>query len=148
ATLLSDGRVLFVGGVIPLIPPLISVEVFDRSRLPPWTPAEDLRSGSRVDHTATLLSDGTVLVAGGATVNDQNTPLKSCEIFDPVPGHWGDKGDMNEPRKRHTATLLRRGDAPGTVMVVGGGWELGTDGKPLTSLQTCEFFNPAEGTWT
>jgi hypothetical protein len=148
ATLLSDGRVLFVGGVVPLIPPLISAEVFDQSRLPAWTPAEDLRSGSRVNHTATLLSDGTVLVAGGATVNDQLTPLKSCEIFDPVTGHWADTGNMNEPRKGHTATLLRRGDAPGTVMVVGGGFELRADQKPWTNLQTSEFFNPVEGTWT
>jgi hypothetical protein len=143
-TLLSDGRVLCVGGfnVSPPGTPFFSVEVFERSRVPPWTPAEDLRSGSRAGHTATRLADGKVLVAGGALVDDPENPVISCEIFDPVTGHWADTGNLNEPRRAHTATLLHTGDAPGNVMVVGGNLQ------GVTNLQTSEFFNPAEGTWT
>jgi Galactose oxidase, central domain len=87
ATLLSDGRVLVVGG----FEAAISVELFNPLTLF-WTPAEDLRSGSRWGHTATLLSDGKVLVAGGARIDDYENPLISCEIFDPVTGHWADTG--------------------------------------------------------
>jgi hypothetical protein len=129
ATLLSDGRVLLVGGFEGSGPPHFSVELFNPATSA-WTPGEDLLSGSRWAHTATLLSDGKVLVAGGARVDDAETPLISCEIFDPATGHWAITGNLNKPRMGHTATLLHTGN----VMVVGGGF-----------LQTPEFFNPAEG---
>jgi hypothetical protein len=131
ATLLSDGRVLVVGGFTNITSPRFSAELFDPSAVPPWTPAEDLQSGSRFGHTATLLPNGEVLVAGGARVDDQ-TPLASCELFDPVTGHWVSTGSLNKPRMGHTATLLQSG----IVMVAGGG------------LQTPEFFNSATGEWT
>jgi hypothetical protein len=128
--------VLVVGG----FEASLSVELFNPATCD-WTPGEDLLSGSRWGHTATRLSDGKVLVAGGARVDDWENPLTSCEIFDPVTGHWAVTGNLNEPRMEHTATLLRTGDAPGKVMIVGGDFRGGTN------LRTVEFFNPAEGRW-
>src|SRR5258706_3652333 len=63
ATLLSDGRVLVVGGFTNITSPRFSAELFDPSAVPAWTPAEDLQSGSRWGHTATRLADGKVFVA-------------------------------------------------------------------------------------
>jgi hypothetical protein len=140
ATLLSDGRVLIVGGFDTSPPPRFSVEIYDPITTFASTPAEGLLSGSRWGHTATLLSDGKVLVAGGALVEPPESTevaLISCEIFDPVTGHWSVTGNLNKPRMGHTATLLPGGN----VMVVGGGYQE----NQVLPMQTPEFFNPTEG---
>jgi hypothetical protein len=46
-----------------------------------WTQTARMNH-ARINHTATLLSDGRVLVAGG--VNGNNTVLASSEIYDPA----------------------------------------------------------------
>jgi Galactose oxidase, central domain len=140
ATLLSDGRVLVVGGFAPFAFSEFNVELYHPHTFA-WTRAEGLLSGARYGHTATRLPDGKVLVAGGSPVLGTNLPLTSCEIFDPVTGHWVTTGDLNEPRMFHTATLLWTGN----VMVVGGGLGFA---QGSTDLRTTEFFNPAEGRWT
>src|SRR5580765_7213382 len=87
---------------------LASTEVYDpASGL--WTNAGPLNVGREL-HTATLLTSGLVLVAGGF----QN--IASAELFDPTTGQWSLTGSMHEPRYQHTATLL--GD--GRVLVTGG----------------------------
>src|SRR4051812_9498140 len=63
-------------------------------------------------HTATLLPNGQVLVAGGAPI----APAAISEIFDPVAQTWRNSGTLNEGREFHTATLL----PDGSVMVVAG----------------------------
>jgi hypothetical protein len=74
-----------------------------------WEPAGSLADG-RAEHTATLLSDGTVLVIG--SLGNKS----SSEIYDPATDTWYDSGVMKETRYRHTATLL----SDGTVFVNGG----------------------------
>jgi hypothetical protein len=69
----------------------------------------------RVAPTATLLKDGTVLVAGGGDVS--NNPLQSAEIYDPATDTWTSTPDMIYAHDFHTATLLK----DGTVLVAGGG---------------------------
>jgi hypothetical protein len=70
--------------------------------------------------TATLLSDGSVLVAGGMDtrpVNASDTPASaSAELFDPSTGTWGATIDLTQARTRHTATLL----PDGMVLIAGG----------------------------
>ena len=78
----------------------------------------------RYRHTATLLPDGTVLVAGGGGFS-QNT----SEIYDPQTKLWVDASNMNHTRYRHTATLLPNG----TVLVAGGGGN---------GQNTSEIYNP------
>jgi len=85
-------------------------------------------------HTATLLSNKTVLIAGGYDSN--GTILNSAEIYDPttVQGFFV-TGSMTTRREGHTATLLPEGK----VLVVGG-W--GTDDVPRSSW---ELYDPATG---
>src|SRR5437667_11454162 len=97
ATRLADGRVLVAGGTGD-IGPLSSAEIFD-----PANPDAGFRvlasmmSAARARHTATLLNNGRVLIAGGEATG-------TAEIFDPAtelfsPTLWA----MTTPRAGHTA---------------------------------------------
>jgi WD40 repeat protein len=90
----------------------------------------------RREHTATLLSNGKVLVAGG--YNSTSGALASAEVYDPASGTWSSTGSLVSARWTHTATLLRNGK----VLVAGGS---GVNGVLLTSA---ELYDPATGTWT
>ena len=77
-----------------------------------WTPTGSLNTAARY-HTATLLPNGMVLVAGGFGVTG---PLASAELYDPASGTWTPTGSLNTARAEHTATLLPNG----MVLVAGG----------------------------
>lgn len=67
-------------------------------------------------HTATLLNDGTVLIAGGSSLTNETT-LNSAEIYDPVAGTFTQlPSTLNTARVGHPATLL----STGQVLIVGG----------------------------
>src|SRR5438094_7212169 len=84
-------------------------------------------------HTATLLNDGRVLVAGGFYDRD----LALAEIYDPTTKSWTQTGSLGAPRKDHTATLLPNGK----VLVIGGQ----SEGRVL---QSAEVYDPATGKWS
>jgi hypothetical protein len=86
----------------------------------------------RADHTATLLTNGTVLLAGGSG----SKYLASAELYDPDTGTFTATGDMTMTRSRHSATLL----ANGLVLITGG---LGTNNST-----TAELYNPETGKFT
>lgn len=90
----------------------------------------------RVEHTATLLPNGQVLVVGGRG-QDYN-PLSSAELFDPVSKTWSFTSPMSIVRYGHTATLLPNGK----VLVAGG---QGQDFTPAHS--SSELYDPVTGTW-
>src|SRR5438874_3619000 len=61
---------------------------------------------ARNGHTATLLPNGKVLVAGG---RNGNSILASAELYDPASGSWSATASLTTPRFFHTATLLPNG---------------------------------------
>jgi hypothetical protein len=134
AVMLANGRVLDIGGVsIPYHAPgspsiLASAELFD-----PATNTSALTGSmatARYSFTATRLSNGKVLVAGGA--NDTTT-FTSSELYDPASGTWSSAGALALARSRHFATAL----PDGRVLVVGG-----------ANTKTTELYTPATGAWS
>ncbi len=119
ATVLDDGRVLIVGGQDSL---KIASETLASAEL--YSPATEEFSvtGSlgtaRYGHNATLLDDGTALIAGGFMTDYllHKVRTASAEMYDPGLGRFSQLPDMNYPRADHTTTLL----ADGSVLVVGG----------------------------
>jgi hypothetical protein len=156
ATLLHDGRVLFAGGYN--CGPggqdgmWASAELYDPTTRT-FSPTGSM-AAPRSQHTATLLADGRVLVAGGMTMPSPSTAvgitlvsyrtvetdsfLASAEIYDPVTGTFSKTDSMSTPHRGHTATLL--GD--GRVLVIGNGGESSPAGT------VADVFDPATGKFT
>ena len=86
-------------------------------------------------HTATLASNGKVLIAGGD--NSNGDVLASAELYDPNAGTFTAIGDMTVARELHTATLLPNGK----VLVVGG------DDINGNALASAELYDPSAGTF-
>ncbi|HET9344063.1 MAG TPA: kelch repeat-containing protein [Candidatus Limnocylindrales bacterium] len=88
----------------------------------------------RSSHTATVLADGRVLVAGGLVEAEGDAPT-SAEIFDPATSSWTSTGSMTTARTGHNALLL----ADGRVVVIGG--------NSPTSGSAAEVWDPSTGEW-
>jgi hypothetical protein len=99
-----------------------------------WSPAGSMMS-YRTYHTATLLRDGTVLVAGGSGASGDG--LRSAERYNPATRTWSFVSSMTTGRAGHTATRL----PDGRVLVVGG---LNDSGM----LSSAELYNPLTDTWS
>ena len=135
AVVLADGRVLvtggFGGGAAALS--LASAEIYDPSS-GTWSGTGGMATG-RVQHTATLLSDGRVLVVGGVS-------NRATEIYDPSTENWSKAADTIERRgDGHTATLLM----DGRVLVAGGA--SGSRLQPF-DVTSAEVYDPVADTWT
>jgi len=132
ATLLQSGKVLIAGGDACFIDqsygdcPLSSSEVYD-SGLGTFAPTGSM-SVTRVFHTATLLTNGKVLVTGGHDA--------SAELYDPTSGAFAATGSMSVGRSSHTATLL----SSGKVLIAGGQNVSG-------ELASAELYDPSSGTF-
>jgi N-acetylneuraminic acid mutarotase len=148
-TLLDDGTVLVTGGAaddpnhIPAssFPPaltverLASAELLDPATLT-WTATGSLTQ-PRSNHTATLLPDGRVLVAGGLQDRAGTRAVRGAELYDPATRTWTPTGEMTQPRSQHSATVL----LDGRVLVAGGFSE-------DAYVNSAELYDPATGTWT
>ena len=104
-----------------------------------WSSAGSMHD-PREGHTATLLSNGKLLIAGGcAGENGNSLGLASAELYDPATGTWTLTGSMTTARVGPTATLL-----PGGAVLVAGGIEV--DQQIL--LGSAELYDPTTGSWT
>jgi N-acetylneuraminic acid mutarotase len=116
-------------------PQITSAELYDQAT-GTWTLTGDL-SDARVLHTAALLLNGQVLVAGGwPNHNHTGGALASAELYDPATETWTFTGSMNARRVYHTSTSL----LDGRVLVVG----CFTDGF----TNTAELYDPATANWS
>ena len=134
-TLLNDGTVLIAGGSsLANETTLNSAEIYDPVA-GTFTLLANTLNTARVGHTATLLSNGQVLIVGGY---DPNTGIISdSELYDPTAQVFIDLGNTNTPRFHHTATMLQNGQ----VLITGGE----ADPTPSGAYNTAEIFNPQ--TW-
>jgi WD40 repeat protein len=130
ATLLPKGKVLvaagdghFSGGGVQA-----SAEIYDPAS-GTWTSTGNLNTRRRL-HTATLLPNGKVLVAGGY----DNNLLASAELYDSASETWSPTGSLGTARINHTATLLQGGK----VLAAGGSGGRGA---------SAELYDPPNGTW-
>jgi hypothetical protein len=141
ATLLNNGMVLITGGCCSNPSsnyPFITAELYN-----PVTgtfTATGSMNTARYWHTATLLNNGMVLIAGGWG-GYPNGILGSAELYDPATGTFTPTGSLNTARDLHTATLLNNS----TVLIAGGaiaGWS----GGPATA--SVELYDPVTGTFS
>jgi IPT/TIG domain/Galactose oxidase, central domain len=133
ATLLANGKVLIAGGYNPTSgsPYLSSAALYD-----PTNGTFSATAGlgiARYCHTATLLPNGKVLIAGGFN----GSYLSSSELYDPAIGTFSaTTGSLGTARFQHTATLLPNGK----VLIAGG-----FNGSYPSSA---ELYDPASGTFS
>lgn len=125
AALLADGRVMIglEGDGLELYDPATGAF----SEISPMT--------QRIQGSAALLMNGTVLLAGG---NDDPGDSNLAEIFDPSAGTFTQTGNMTTFRADDPATLL----PDGTVLIAG------SNGDAGVTLASAEFYDPATGTFT
>ncbi|WP_413585031.1 kelch repeat-containing protein [Bdellovibrio sp. HCB274] len=135
STTLADGRILVVGGTVlnGPNPAMKEVEFFNPTTLR-WSSAPPMAE-ARSRHTATMLSNGKVLVVGGV---DISTYKATAELYNPATNSWSSTGSLSIARANHTATLL--GD--GRVLIAGGHI------SDSTYTNSLEIYDPATETFS
>lgn len=158
ATLLPDETTILVTGGFGDLSgtALASAEILD-TNTDNFTSTLNNMTATRAGQTATVLNDGTVLIAGG--VDSTGAASNSAEIFNPVAGTFTSVATpMHDKRAWHTATLL----SDGTVLLAGGfkgsgtfaltGADTGVTGSWTESrrgvLATAEIYDPIAKTFT
>ena len=138
-TLLPDGRVLFIGGIVfgggspGSMRGLAAAQAYDPTT-GTWAAVAPMHSPRR-DHTATLLPDGTVLVVSGDAGSPfySPSPVVGVERYDPRADRWTAVAPLDHARFGHGAALLR----DGRVLVFGG-----------YGNATAAIYDPATDRWT
>src|ERR1700730_16790661 len=134
ATTLPDGRVLVTGGVIRdgmYLYATAGVEIYD-PRTNSWAAGASMRV-ARADHSATLLTNGKVLIAGNSGDEPDTT-----ELYDPATNTWSAAARMPTERRQQVALRLKSGQ----VMLLGGVCvAAGFSG-------TADLYDPIKDTWS
>ena len=154
ATLLGDGKVLVAGGQNSADPNVSSnFDIYDprSGSVGTWSFGGPMIS-AHADHTATLLGDGRVLIAGGhggvdeigpptnpnPNLKNPPVPTAAAEVYNPLTAQFASTGPLTLARYGHAATRLN----DGKVLVSGG---LLSNGAPTSSA---EMFDPQLNTWS
>jgi hypothetical protein len=130
---LKDGRVLVTGGLTRTSP----VDLFPAKFAEVYNPETESFSlvGDmtlpRMDHTATMLTNGMVLIAAGRA--DGGTP-ETVEVFNPASNTITHAASLLAHRTRHTVTML-----PSSDLLLAGGAGTNT---------VIERLHPDNGLWT
>ena len=139
AVLLSDGRVLVVGGVsLSDGKESARAEIYDPAT-DTWTPTEDMAT-ERGEPKAVLLSDGRVLVTGDKSL-DFRAVTGKAETYDPNTGTWTPTGDLSNSSRGHSLTLL----PDGRVLAAGG---VHPTNRHFGAYSTTEIFDPTSNSWS
>ena len=139
ATAFPNGKVLIAGGASGNRPDadssqLTSAELYDVATKT-WAPAGSMTL-ARDSHTASLLGNGRVLVAGGQVSGDAGA-REGAELYSPTTNSWTPTASMATSRYGHTATVLSNGK----VLVVGG------HSTGAIFLSSAELYDPATQSW-
>ncbi len=136
ATQLPDGRIVVIGGSTTSFSYVLtgSIEIYDPAT-GHWSDGGTMLI-PRMNHTATLLPNGTILVVAGFNGNF----LKDCEIYDPTSKTSRKAAPLNLERMDHQAQAL-----PDGRPLIAGGRIGGSDG---TYLSNVEVYDPASDRWT
>jgi hypothetical protein len=145
ATLLLNGMVLLTGGQ-PIegdfstgYPALNTAELYDHPGAT-FIPTGNM-TASRYMHAATLLTDGRVLITGGAGYSNSGLflgGLPSAELYDSSTGTFPATGGMMTRRAGHTATLLNDGR-----VLISGGSQFQPSVGPPGGLSSAELYTQA-----
>lgn len=143
SALLPDGKVLFSGGFDGSVA-LATAEIYNPAT-GTFSPTGNLRV-ARAGPSATLLTTGKVLVAGGVFFT--GTPpynlianyLASAELYDPTTGTFALTGSLKTARSGNTATVL----ADGRVLMAAGE----NNGANGGYLGSAEIYTPSTGKFT
>ncbi len=134
----APGNILITGGfTVAAAAASATAELYNQTANT-FTATAGSMTTPRFGHTATLLPNGQVLIAGGRSSNLGTSYLATAELFNPATGTFTATGTMTSARIYHSATLLSNG----LVLIAGGR----ADGA--TFLNTAELYNPATGTFT
>lgn len=141
ATRLPNGKVLIVGGDFSddgnPFNAIAAVELYDPAA-GTFSTVGNL-SGARFSHSATLLADGRVLIAGGFG----SGVLSSAQLYDPATGTISTTGSLLTKRYDHAAALL-----PNGKVLIAGGWTLDVATSTTGPLSSAELYDPASGTFS
>ncbi|MBI2833791.1 MAG: hypothetical protein HYX76_05125 [Acidobacteria bacterium] len=142
ATLLPNGKVLIIGGYNGNFVWGCDTEIGDLydPTTGTFTPTGGSGVPQRNNHTATLLQDEIVLIAGGRA--DVGHAWNSAALYDPSSGIATPTGSMSQARISHEATLLQ----DGRVLITGGRQGDGSGHWPV--LASAELYDPATGTFS
>ncbi len=146
----NEGKILIAGGADINGNALKAAELFDPSR--GTFKVTGKMNFPRANATASVLSGGKILIAGGTQSGNRGPSLNTAEIYDPATSTFalttvafpGTGTNMTDFRSNHTATTLNNG----TILIAGGEDDTGPAHAQHVGLRTAEIYDPSTGSFT